>query len=1204
MGCGTQTSTVTQKSEPPAQYLQAYQQIMGQAQGVAGAPLQQYQGDQVAGFAPQQQSAFNTIDQAQGLAQPYLNQAQGYLQSATSPLWQNTAQYSQNVVNGYQPTGIPQFSQATQAGYQPNNVPQYSQAAQQGFSPTNYSPMGTIDPNNINFNQNFSAGNLADPSSAQFNQNFSAGNTIDPSSIHFNQNFNPQNFSAGALAQYQSPYTKSVVDATQAQFNNQNAQQSNQLKGSAASAGAFGGDREAVMQAQLANQQQLAQAPVIAGLNNQGYAQALDEFNNQQQTGLQAQGMSSAAQQAQAQAQLAAQQQQGGFNLQAQGMGSSAQQAQYQAMLAAQQQQASYGLQAQGMGSAAQQAQLQARLSAQQQGIGQNLSGAQLNQQGFGMGQNEFNNQQQAYLQAYGMGNQQFNTQQQAALQQYGVGLGEFNTQQQQQLSANEANSWLNSQAGFGSMNLASQAQALPLAAASAQLQAGGLQQQLAQEQLNIPYEQFLQQQSYPYQTTGWLANIAEGLGGNAGGTASTTSPSGNTFSQLGGLGLAGLSLFGGFGGSSGGGGGGGAFGGNAPIMAADGGKVVPFRKRGGMIPKRGIGGGTPYSDDPLSGDVWMPHSPVSGDVMSENDHQGLALPKVPNVDVNIVPESGRTPGGGLPKSSGASAETTGGGGIGSIVGMLGEAQGLSTLFGGPGIGSVLGTGGIGGALSGAGSWLGSLLGIGGTAAGAAAGAGAAGAAGAGSLMADLLPFLFLAHNGGAVRQRGGMIPQRADGGANDNDFDMGDDQVRLTPRAVSNSDLMGFGANGDGWTPPTPAKIQQPQTDPRMALLAAGLAMAGGRSGNAFQNIAEGGLQGVKQYQSDKAAGAAQADKQAELEEANNRNTLSFQEAKARAAQMADDLDDRKTQQFNQQLNSDRDFHLNVAKASQEQAYRKSELGLRRDTLDQGRYSTPVPGMGADPATGQQVPGAWTENTRTGEMQFHPGTVIDKGGAGAASASGRESIFNSRIIQAGNAAATSAQNIMEMPMSTSAGIFGGRGQGPGLLDATKEDLANLVTGSEAQEYNTMFTGVARNLGTLETAGMATQGSLLNSMGGLALKENDTQMTKLRKMAEMRQIVDTNLEPSLSNPRMPDEQKKLVRHIIDQIDKAVPFTQHDITAFESAKNPKQTLAEFAKSQGLGRVPPPELRQPNTVYDTPGGKLKWVVGPAGSGWQTP
>lgn len=90
------------------------------------------------------------------------------------------------------------------------------------------------------------------------------------------------------INQYLNPYTQQVVNATEAQFNNQNAQQQQQVLGNAALQGALGGDRTAVAQANLAGQQQLAQAPVIAGLYNQGYNTATQTALAEQQA--QAQG--------------------------------------------------------------------------------------------------------------------------------------------------------------------------------------------------------------------------------------------------------------------------------------------------------------------------------------------------------------------------------------------------------------------------------------------------------------------------------------------------------------------------------------------------------------------------------------------------------------------------------------------------------------------------------------------------------------------------------------------------------------------------------------------------------------------------------------------------------------------------------------------------------------------------------------------------
>lgn len=97
--------------------------------------------------------------------------------------------------------------------------------------------------------------------------------------------------SAASIQSYMNPYTQNVVDATRAQFSNQNAQDLQRIRGNAIAQGALGGNRQAIAEAELAGQQQRAQAPVIAGLYNQGYNQAVNTAAGQQALGLQGAGM-------------------------------------------------------------------------------------------------------------------------------------------------------------------------------------------------------------------------------------------------------------------------------------------------------------------------------------------------------------------------------------------------------------------------------------------------------------------------------------------------------------------------------------------------------------------------------------------------------------------------------------------------------------------------------------------------------------------------------------------------------------------------------------------------------------------------------------------------------------------------------------------------------------------------------------------------
>lgn len=118
----------------------------------------------------------------------------------------------------------------------------------------------------------------AAPLNAQQTQ---AGNQL------FTLGMNAGNLDPAKLQSIMSPYTQDVTQATQNWFNNQNAIQGTNLLSQAIRSGnAFGGDRAGIAEAQLAGQQQLAQAPVIAGLQQAGYNTALNEYNTLNQMGL------------------------------------------------------------------------------------------------------------------------------------------------------------------------------------------------------------------------------------------------------------------------------------------------------------------------------------------------------------------------------------------------------------------------------------------------------------------------------------------------------------------------------------------------------------------------------------------------------------------------------------------------------------------------------------------------------------------------------------------------------------------------------------------------------------------------------------------------------------------------------------------------------------------------------------------------------
>ena len=79
----------------------------------------------------------------------------------------------------------------------------------------------------------------------------------------------------GSIASYMSPYQTQVIDKTLAEFDRQAAARQQSISDAAVQMGGYGGGREGVMQAEYQTQSDRDRAMLQAGLQQQGYTQAL-----------------------------------------------------------------------------------------------------------------------------------------------------------------------------------------------------------------------------------------------------------------------------------------------------------------------------------------------------------------------------------------------------------------------------------------------------------------------------------------------------------------------------------------------------------------------------------------------------------------------------------------------------------------------------------------------------------------------------------------------------------------------------------------------------------------------------------------------------------------------------------------------------------------------------------------------------------------
>jgi hypothetical protein len=117
---------------------------------------------------------------------------------------------------------------------------------------------------------------------------------------------NPGNVKAGQLAgtnlnPYMNPYQRNVINTTMGEMNRQETMQDNNIQDAAQRAGAFGGDRMAIQQAENNRNYDAQRAQTLAGLNSSNFANAQQmatgDINRTMQANLANQGVRAGQQQ-------------------------------------------------------------------------------------------------------------------------------------------------------------------------------------------------------------------------------------------------------------------------------------------------------------------------------------------------------------------------------------------------------------------------------------------------------------------------------------------------------------------------------------------------------------------------------------------------------------------------------------------------------------------------------------------------------------------------------------------------------------------------------------------------------------------------------------------------------------------------------------------------------------------------------------------
>jgi hypothetical protein len=168
-------------------------------------------------------------------------------------------------------------------------------------------------------------------------------------------------------------------------------------------------------------------------------------------------------------------------------------------------------------------------------------------------------------------------------------------------------------------------------------------------------------------------------------------------------------------------------------------------------------------------------------------------------------------------------------------------------------------------------------------------------------------------------------------------------------------------------------------------------------------------------------------------------------------------------------------------------------------------------------------------------------------------------------IMGASNEILPDLANAMELPITATSGWFMGTyaDKPSELRKALERSVVSGLTTDQTKDLNTTFQGIQRSLAIVEGQGRATGlVGLTNMSSALVPQQGDNGYQILRKYAQIRQIVDQEIENIKAAPGVTDEQKKLLDQQKSKLAEAVPFAVRDVNALERNKT-DQSVRDFA-----------------------------------------
>lgn len=182
-----------------------------------------------------------------------------------------------------------------------------------------------------------------------------------------------------------------------------------------------------------------------------------------------------------------------------------------------------------------------------------------------------------------------------------------------------------------------------------------------------------------------------------------------------------------------------------------------------------------------------------------------------------------------------------------------------------------------------------------------------------------------------------------------------------------------------------------------------------------------------------------------------------------------------------------------------------------------------------------------------------------------------QQQMMSQRAVNSLGGLVSAVEAIKELPAGTTTGLLPNLQTKDGLLNYVRNNIGRKITKRESEEMNTLFTGIGRNLASIEASGAATGLSELSKQmqSGLYINAGTDDPYKVAiKLADIKRIAVENILPAIQSGVLTKGQSAVAQALVDKLEATIPYSTVDVI---KAGRPagKQTIGE-SSAQAVSR----------------------------------